>query len=84
MIKIAKVIGIVKAAKFPDNSPGDNELPTITKTPVIAKMIDVKVTALIFSFKKKYPINIEKKILVSLRAATRGIGAFVKPQTTIT
>ena len=36
------------------------------------------------SFKKKYPINIEKNILVSLKAATNGIGAFVKPQTTIT
>ena len=28
---------------------------------------------MIVSFKKKYPIKIEKKILVSLRAATRGI-----------
>ena len=53
IIKTAKVIGIVKAAKFPDNSPGVKELPTITKTPVIAKMIDAKVIVLIFSFKKK-------------------------------
>ena len=29
-------------------------------------------------------MNIEKNILVSLKAATKGIGAFVKPQTTIT
>jgi len=55
MIKTANVIGIVKAAKFPDNSPGVREFPTITNTPVIAKTIDVKVIALIFSFKKKYP-----------------------------
>ena len=53
IIKIAKVIGIVKAAKFPDSSPGDNELPTINRTPVIAKIIEVKVIRLIFSFKKK-------------------------------
>ena len=30
-------MGIVKAAKFPVNSPGVSEFPTITKTPVIAK-----------------------------------------------
>ena len=53
IIKIAKVIGIVKAAKFPESSPGVNEFPTITKTPVIAKIIEAKVAALIFSFKKK-------------------------------
>ena len=55
IIKTAKEIGIVKAAKFPDNSPGVNELPTINKTPVIAKMIETNVIVLIFSFKKKYP-----------------------------
>jgi len=55
------VIGIVKAARFPDNSPGVSELPTITKTPVIAKIIEAKVTALIFSFKKKYQ-NISEKL----------------------
>ena len=53
IIKIAKVIGIVKAAKFPESSPGVKEFPTITKTPVIAKIIEDKVTELIFSFKKK-------------------------------
>ena len=37
----------------------------------------------IVSFRKKYPIKIEKKMLVSLNAATKGIDAFVKPQTTI-
>ena len=62
MIKIAKVIGIVKAAKFPDSSPGDNELPTINNTPVIARIIDVKVIAEIFSFKKKYPNTARNKI----------------------
>ena len=55
IINTANVIGIVKAARFPDNSPGVNEFPTITKTPVIAKTIEVKVIVLIFSFKKKYP-----------------------------
>ena len=59
IIKIAKVIGMVNAAKFPDNSPGEREFPTITKTPVTAKIIEVKVVGLIFSFKKKYP-NIAK------------------------
>ena len=53
IINIANVIGILKAAKFPDNSPGDKELPTIRNTPVIAKIIEVKVMAEIFSFKKK-------------------------------
>ena len=55
IIKTAKVIGIVKAARFPDNSPGVKEFPTITKTPVIAKTIETSVIKLIFSFKKKYP-----------------------------
>ena len=62
IIKIAKVIGIVKAAKFPDNSPGVNELPTIINTPVIARIIEVKVIAEIFSFKKKYPNMAKNKI----------------------
>ena len=53
IIKIAKVIGIVKAARFPDNSPGVNEFPTINKTPDIAKIIDVNVIAEIFSLRKK-------------------------------
>ena len=55
IIKTAKVIGIVKAARFPDNSPGVKEFQTITKTPDIAKTIEIKVNKLIFSFKKKYP-----------------------------
>ena len=59
MIKTAKVIGIVNAAKFPDNSPGVNEFPTIKITPDIAKIIEIDVTNEIFSFKKKYP-NIAK------------------------
>ena len=53
IIKTANVIGIVKAARFPVNSPGVNEFPIITKTPVIAKIIEIKVIVLIFSFKKK-------------------------------
>ena len=62
IIKTANVIGIEKAAKFPDNSPGVKELPTINKTPDIAKIIDVKVSAVIFSFKKKYPNIAKNKI----------------------
>ena len=53
MINIAKVTGIVKAAKFPDISPGDKELPTIKKTPDIANIIEERVMAEIFSFRKK-------------------------------
>ena len=49
----------MKAAKFPDNSPGDNEFPTINSTPEIAKIIEINVIKLIFSFKKKKP-NIAK------------------------
>ena len=55
IIKIAKTIGIENAARFPYNSPGESEFPTINKTPVIAKKIEIKVVKLIFSFKKKYP-----------------------------
>ena len=64
IIKTAKVIGIVKAAKLPDNSPGDNELPTINKTPVIARQIENKVIKFIFSLRKKYP-NIARNIIWS-------------------
>ncbi len=62
IIKTAKVIGIVKAARFPDNSPGDNEFPTINKTPVIARQIEIKVIKLIFSLRKKYPNIARNKI----------------------
>ena len=64
IIKTAKVIGIVKAARFPDNSPGDNELPTINKTPVIARQIENRVIGFIFSFRKKYP-NIARNSICS-------------------
>ena len=56
------LMGIVKAARFPDNSPGVKEFPTINKTPVIAKTIEVNVIAEIFSFKKKYPKIAKNKI----------------------
>ncbi len=36
---------------------------------------------LILSFNKKYPINIDNKILVSLKDVTTGIGAFVNAHT---
>ena len=53
IIKTANVIGILKAAKFPDISPCDKELPTINNTPVIAKIIEAKVIDEIVSFKNK-------------------------------
>ena len=62
IIKTANVIGILNAAKFPDISPGDKELPTINKTPVIAKKIEANVIDEIFSFKNKYPNTAKKSI----------------------
>ena len=53
-------------------------------TPITIKNIDIIFVVVIFSFKKKYPIRIEKSILVSLNAPTIGIGALVKAHTTIT
>ena len=44
------------------SSPGVNEFPTINKTPAIAKIIEVNVTADIFSFRKKYPNIARNKI----------------------
>ena len=64
IINIANVIGIVKAAKFPDSSPGDNEFPTIKKTPEIAKIIDVNVIAEIFSFKKNNQKLLKKEFVM--------------------
>ena len=52
-------------------------------TPININIIDTIFIEVIFSFRKKYPINMEKNILDSLNAPTIGIGAFVKPQTTI-
>ena len=62
IIKIANVIGIENAAKFPDISPGDKEFPTIIKTPTIAKIIENKVAEEIFSLRKKYPKIAKNKI----------------------
>ena len=49
----------MKAAKFPESSPGVKEFPTITKTPIIAKIIEVKVKVLIFSLKKYIQIKLK-------------------------
>ena len=43
IINTANVIGIENAAKFPVNSPGVKEFPTIIKTPTIARKIENKV-----------------------------------------
>ena len=56
------MIGIENAAKLPFISPGDKEFPTITKTPIIAKIIENKVTEEIFSLRKKYPKIAKNKI----------------------
>ena len=45
------------------------------KTPSTINIIEIIFVEVILSFKKKYPINIEKNILDSLRAPTIGIGA---------
>ena len=52
-IRKAKLIGINKATRFPNNEPVVNEPLTITKIPTIAKIIDRSVFKLIFSFKKR-------------------------------
>ena len=52
-------------------------------TPIKINAIDAILYIETFSFKKKIPIITEKTILVSLKAATKGIGALVKHQTTI-
>ena len=57
IINTANVIGIEKAAKFPVNSPGDKEFPTIIKTPTTANIIENNVIEEIFSFKKKITKN---------------------------
>ena len=62
IISTANVIGIEKAAKFPVNSPGVKEFPTMIKTPTIAKIIENNVIGEIFSFKKKYPKTAKNKI----------------------
>ena len=52
IINTANVIGIENAAKFPVNSPGVKEFPTIIKTPTTAKIIENNVIEEIFSLKK--------------------------------
>ena len=62
IINTANVIGIENAAKFPVNSPGVKEFPTIIKTPTTAKIIENNVIEEIFSLKKKYPKIAKNKI----------------------
>ena len=60
---IAKEIGITNATIFPRNCSldwTDKELPTISKTPDIPKIIEIKVIKLIFSFKKNIQILLKK------------------------
>ena len=61
-INVAKAMGIIKAAKFPDIWPNDKEFPSIKIIPEKAKIIDAKVNFDIFSLRKKYP-KIAKKIV---------------------
>ena len=60
--KTEKLIGIVKAARFPFKDPVPNESPIIKVTPIIANTIATYPRDEIFSFKKKYAI-IGKKIV---------------------
>ena len=60
-IKTANEHGIIKATIFPENCPGDQELPTINNIPDLARIIEVKVNLDIFSLRNKYP-KIAKKI----------------------
>jgi hypothetical protein len=62
IINTANVMGIKKAAKFPESSPEVKEFPTIVDTPTTAKIIENKVIEEIFSFKKKYPKIAKNKI----------------------
>ena len=50
--KTEKLIGIVKAAKFPFKDPVPNESPIIKVTPIIANIIATYPRGEIFSFKK--------------------------------
>ena len=62
---IAKEMGIIKAIMFPKNCSLDwidRELPSISKTPDMPRIIETRVIKLIFSFNKKYP-NAAKKIV---------------------
>ena len=51
--------------------------------PITINKIDIIFFVLILSFKKKYPIKIEKNILVSRKAETNATGALVNPHTII-
>ena len=45
IINTANVMGIKKAAKFPESSPEVKEFPTIVDTPTTAKIIENKVVS---------------------------------------
>ena len=66
IISTANVIGIEKAAKFPVNSPGVKEFPTMIKMPTIAKIIENNVIGEIFSFKKNIQKLLKTKFVVKL------------------
>ena len=68
-INTANEIGIINATILPKNwllDWIDKELPIIRSTPDIPIIIEIKVTKLIFSFKKIYPNNAKKNISVEI------------------
>ena len=63
IINTANEMGIINATILPKNwllDWIDKELPIIRSTPDIPIIIEIKVTKLIFSFKKIYPNNAKK------------------------
>jgi len=68
-ISTANEMGIINATIFPKNwllDWIDKELPIIRRTPDIPIIIEIKVTKLIFSFKKRYPNNAKKIVSVEI------------------
>ena len=62
-------MGIMNATILPKNwllDWIDKELPIIRSTPDIPIIIEIKVTKLIFSFKKIYPNNAKKIVSVEI------------------
>ena len=86
-IRIAKDIGIIKAARFPVIWPGDNEEPTINITPTIAKIIEIKDDKIKFSKRalEKDPFNWFKEkevndVITVKIVSTDNKGLIVRPE----
>ena len=73
--KIEKLIGIVRAIKFPNNVPDETEFPIIIETPDIAKTIE-KPTKETFFFKYIKP-NIKNIVCVLIINTTFATEVFI-------